>query len=90
MVRLVTPMGTTSKTHHVAASKKTARAPLPSGESAKAFPSGIEGGRPGRRIVNDDEQNDANGHKQIFIPAKPDCRGCCRVATHLYSPLLQT
>jgi hypothetical protein len=40
MARLVTPMGTTSNTHQVPASKKTAIAPLPSLLSSKCLPMG--------------------------------------------------
>ncbi len=40
MARLVTPMGTTSKTHQVPASRKTARAPLASRLSSKCLPLG--------------------------------------------------
>ena len=40
IARLVTPIGTTSKTHQVPARRKTASAPLASLERAKCFPSG--------------------------------------------------
>ena len=75
MVRLVTPMGTTSNTHHVAASRNTAKRPFAFRGEGKGFSLGVEGGRPGRRIVDNDEQNDTDGHKQIFLPAKPQYRG---------------
>ena len=38
MARLVTPIGTTSKTHHIAASRAIARAPLPSRVKIKFSP----------------------------------------------------
>ena len=40
IIRLVTPMGTTSKTHQVPASRKIASAPLPSRVSSKCLPTG--------------------------------------------------
>ena len=85
MVRLVTPMGTTSNTHQVAASKKTAKEPFPSGDKAKAFPLGSIAGGPGRRVIDKNEKRDPDGHEQIFFPAKPHCGNRCRVATHKYS-----
>jgi len=40
MARLVTPIGTTSKTHHMPASRKMAIAPWPSRDSEKVSPLG--------------------------------------------------
>ena len=48
MARLVTPMGTTSKTHQVAASRNTAMAPLASRAQRKMFAHGIDGIGPER------------------------------------------
>jgi hypothetical protein len=71
MVRLVTPMGTTSNTHQVAANRKHRQRPLAFRRQGEGFALGIDGIRPGRRIVNDDENKIPMAINRYFFQPSP-------------------